>query len=207
MEETTCIICLDGPVKKNPLFLMKCGCKASWFHTSCERSYISTTSLPFSCPVCRRPVQLQANYSFSPGAGPEQQQLWTTACLFGFEIVYSVYFKEILLPVETLVVFCIPFMIPSNSTLDYFCTQIQIKYAVEYLIFLTQLLVKGVDLLYYPTDILRSFFAMGILQITILFIAQVCGRPLIFRDPLLPYIISNEILHADRIDYEKENES
>lgn len=194
-----CLICLDGPQKNSPLNLMFCGCNSSWFHEQCEKTFIDNTTVPLQCPVCRRNFSMKTNYSFSPFAGDEQKNLYITLCLFSFEIFYSSYYSFILLPVETFVVLCIPFMIRSGKSLDYFCGQIKAKYILQYILMLYKMYSEGYSFLVNPIDLYHSFFLLGIVQITVLLPCQLIHASLIQTDPLLPYAISREIIHKETV--------
>ncbi len=94
MQEDPCLICLEPAVPNNPLFLLHCGCRASWFHQSCEHLWIS--SLPpiaagsILCPTCRRPIGLKTNYCLAWTAGPDQLKLWICGGFGVLELLYVI---------------------------------------------------------------------------------------------------------------------
>jgi hypothetical protein len=207
MESPTCIICLDGPKVQNPLKLFSCGCKVSWFHSDCEQKYISHTSdSPVACPVCKRGVKYSIVYSFSPfspSAGFYQKQLWLTIGLFGFEVFYSFYYSVYFLPFQTLAIFFMPFCIPSCRSLDYFCTKIQLKFSVQYLLFFYNLLFYDMSLFLNPTKVLHSCSVLGVFHLTLLYCIEAwCNPRSLYIHPLTPYIVKNNILYKAILELE-----
>lgn len=90
MQGDPCLICLEPAVPNNPLMLLQCGCRTSWFHESCEHLWISSLAPVASilCPACRRPISLKTNYCFAWTAGPDQLKLWVCGALGSLELLY-----------------------------------------------------------------------------------------------------------------------
>ena len=180
--EDTCIICLDPPLPNSPLLLLACGCKISWFHRPCELRWLSTCQSPISCPVCKRIVPLDTNYCFHPKAGPVQSIFWNVILFTPFEfLIWNI------LPVQTVLFICIPFMIKSEQSLEFFICHAYIK---QLLVFSTYF----IDLRLFPVILFCTCF-----HVFVVFLIQVNSYitiDFIPRNPLAPFAISRQIRHA-----------
>jgi hypothetical protein len=188
-EKESCIICLDYSYIKNPIYLLSCGCKQSLFHLPCQTLYIQKTSSPISCPVCKRPFRIKHIYSFSYFDGPSQKLFWHVYFLFSIELYYSYIYSDLFLPLQSFIVFCLPFMMESNSSLDFFLQHIFSKYCFHHFIFFITFLLNQ------QIQNLDVFFFIGNVQVFTLFIIQYLSYP--FKNPLECFIVSNRIHHFD----------
>jgi hypothetical protein len=192
MGSSPCCICLEGPEKDN-LYLIACGCKQGWFHASCEDQWLDTYKYPYSCPTCRSPVPLKTVYSFLSSSGEQQKFLQSTLKAVVTEIVlFGFQEKTYFLPSQTIAILIIPFMIRSNHTLPDFLQCIWVKNVCQY-IFLSFItneaslnLVKYTGMLY----IALMYFSH--------YTTQYLDRTPVL-DPLQPYAIYREVIHADSI--------
>lgn len=188
-EKEACIICLDYSYKQNPIYLLSCGCKQSLFHLECQTIYIEHTHSPISCPVCKRGFIMKKHYSFSYFDGPNQKLFWHVYFLFCIEIYYSFLFSDLLVPLQSLVVFSLPFMLPSNSTLDFFLRHLFAKYSFHYFVFFMYFLlnqqIKNLDLLFF----------IGNVQVFALFFTQLFSFPP--KHPFDSFIITHSIHYFD----------
>ena len=184
-QNPDCLICLEPAQADSPLFLLACGCKVSWFHLPCELRFLETCRGPISCPVCKRRVALQTNYCFSPRAGPIQRLLWNVIIFTPVEFAILP-----ILPVQTVLLFCIPFMIKSEPTVDFFLLHAYGK----------QLLVISAfffDTFFY-TRFMPIILVSTYVHVFINLLVQIQARQgLVFsREPLEPFAISRQIKHA-----------
>ena len=124
LTERVCLICLDGPQVNNPIHLLACGCQTSWFHRSCQISWIEHTSsedFPLKCPTCKRYIQTQLHYEYHPSFGKAQQLLqyctflvaaesFLAVCLFSqYTIATGMDLPEvILIPCQSILLFYLP---------------------------------------------------------------------------------------------------
>lgn len=187
MEPPNCIICLDSFSEINPLYLLPCGCKSAWLHLDCEGNYLTFVQEVILCPLCRRNIKLKTNYCFWPSAG--NIQLVFSFILLGslFELSYNY-----LIFIETHCILILPFILNTNTTIDFFIAHIYFKQlTIIFLLFL---------------EIIFFFNTMNIIvmlshtQLLLLFIGQLLRNienPR--KDPLEPFAISREIVHLKKI--------
>jgi hypothetical protein len=186
-----CMICIDNPSKENPIYLLSCGCKQSWFHESCKNLWISKTEHPLCCPICKRKIQMKWNYCFSYFAGPYQKQLWHCAICFFFEFLYAIYYNFYSLPIFTISTLSMPFMISSPRTLRFFVNTVQLKYFIHSFYFIYVLLLEKNIL----NINLNFLFYSSIIQYLVVCINQMNDkRPSV--DPLIPYAISCDVIYV-----------
>lgn len=194
MGSQPCCICLEGP-EKGQMYLIACGCKSGWFHVLCEGQWLNAYKYPYSCPTCRRPVPFTTVYSIWYSSGEEQQFLHKTLKTVAVEIVlFGFQGKTAFLPLQTLAILTIPFIIYSNSTLPYFLRCIWIKNVFQY-----------VFLSFITSDMTLNIAKyIGLFYISLLYIShyvQYVNERNTYRhvDPLMPYAIYHEIIHAESI--------
>lgn len=130
-----CCICLEPPLKKNPLYLIGCGCKVAWFHKECQDKWLahSQANIPLSCPTCRRPVPLTYNYSFSYDTGPPQKALWLTSFIFFIESMMNLYNQRYTMIAQSSIVIFFPFILRSTHNWEYFLLSYRLRLLGEYI--------------------------------------------------------------------------
>ena len=177
------------------MYLIACGCKSGWFHVLCESQWLNAYKYPYSCPTCRRPVPFTTIYSIWYSSGEEQQFLHKTLKTVAAEIVlFGFQEKTAFLPSQTLAILTMPFIIQSNHTLPNFLRCIWVKNICQYL-FLSLM----------SDDVSLSFIKYtGVIYIALICFShytQYMNRaiPYIVVDPLQPYAIYREIVHAESI--------
>lgn len=196
MEGTRCCICLDN---KFPMQRLGCGCKSTWFHPECCSQLIYYSNPPYYCPVCRRNIPMNTNYSFSYDAGKEQKLLWQSLAVYATELVVctiaSLQGSEIvwIFPFQSAAILLCPFIISSNKIYNYFL------FNSTFLIF-----VKGIFMLITRSSdsILQRFILIRILAYSHIFILYIMhliqyqsslyGYHVV--DPFQPYAISRELV-------------
>ena len=131
----TCCICLEPPLKKNPLYLIGCGCKIAWFHKECQDKWLSHSQadIPLSCPTCRQVVPLTYNYSFSYHTGPPQQALWFTSLLFTIESLVNLYYTQYTMIAQSSTMILFPFMLSSTRNWEFFLLSYRLRLLGEYI--------------------------------------------------------------------------
>lgn len=191
MGSSPCCICLEGPEKDN-LYLIACGCKQGWFHASCEGQWLNTYKYPYSCPTCRRPVPFKTVYSFLYSSGEEQEFLHKTLKAVMAEIIlFGFQEKTSFLPSQTIIILTMPFIIRSHHTLPHFLRCIWIKNICQYLF-----------LSFITNDISLNFVKyMGIAYTGLMYFSHYTQYVESAKvvDPLQPYAIYREVIHADSI--------
>jgi hypothetical protein len=194
MGSSPCCICLEGP-EKEAMFLIACGCKGGWFHGSCEDKWVDTYKYPYSCPTCRRPVPFKTVYSFLSSSGEEQKFLQRTLKAIVTEIfLFGFQEKTSFLPSQTIAILTMPFIIRSNHTLPDFLRCILVKNICQYILLGFTSNEVSLNLVKY----------MGFVYIGLMYFShytQYMDRaiPYIVVDPLQPYAIYREVIHADSI--------
>ena len=186
-QSDICCICLSTADIQNPLQLLACGCKASWFHQTCENQWLSSMSAEQSptCPICRRQPAMKINYCFSYSAGDAQKFLWHTlysAALF--EIPLLLYTRRITPILQSSALILFPAVIPCHRDIQFFLLNYRLRLILD--IFLCYFL------LYDPTDIsmLITYRYVHLAMIPIV----TYSKNSVF--PLFPYAISREIVHS-----------
>jgi hypothetical protein len=133
-----CCICLEPPLKKNPLYLIGCGCKAAWFHKECQDKWLthSQANIPLICPTCRRPVPLTYNYSFSYDTGLPQKALMITSFIFLIESMMNIYYTQYTMITQSSTVMFFPFILSSTHNWEYFLLSYRMLLLSEYVYFI-----------------------------------------------------------------------
>jgi len=130
-----CCICLEPAVKRNPLYLIGCGCKVAWFHKECQDKWIhySQADNPLSCPTCRQVVPLKYNYSFSYHTGIPQKALWLTSLVFFIESLVNLYYTQYTMIAQSSTMILFPFMLSSTRNWEYFLLCYRLRLLGEYI--------------------------------------------------------------------------
>lgn len=130
-----CCICLEPAVKRNPLYLIGCGCKIAWFHKECQDKWVyhSQANIPLSCPTCRQVVPLTYNYSFSYHTGIPQKALWLTSIVFFIESTLNLYYTQYIMIVQSSTMLFFPFIFSSTRNWEYFLLSYRMLLLSEYL--------------------------------------------------------------------------
>lgn len=133
-----CCICLEPPLKKNPLYLIGCGCKAAWFHKECQDKWLSHSqaNIPLICPTCRRPVPLTYNYSFSYDTGLPQKALMMTSFIFLIESMMNLYYTQYTMITQSSTIVFFPFIFSSTHNWEYFLLSYRMLLLSEYVYFI-----------------------------------------------------------------------
>jgi hypothetical protein len=122
-------------MKKNPLYLIGCGCKVAWFHKECQDKWVyhSQADIPLSCPTCRQLVPLTYIYSFSYEVGLPQKALWITSFLFFIESTLNLYYTKYTMIVQSSTMLFFPFIFSSTRNWEYFLLSYRMILLSEYL--------------------------------------------------------------------------
>ena len=193
-----CCICLEPPLPSNPLYLLSCGCKISWFHKSCEENWLSYIPLAeeqwlTKCPTCRQNVPLKYNYSFSYYAGEEQRYLWITAILFLADIFISLYNNQKILALESSCIVLFPFIIRSTKDVSFFLMSYRIRFMMDYF-----LVVSSFPYIEKRFVMLQQY---RLLHLIVLTWFTTYKKPHI--NPLTPFAISADVIHKDILELPK----
>ena len=185
-----CCICMEPGIHDNPLIVLECGCKHSFFHIPCSNEwlgYARTDILP-TCPLCRGDVQMKTNYCFSYTAGEEQEFLWNSLAHVPITI-YSYFLLvdnnvrfRFLFPLETYLLLAIPFILKNNIRYTNYLYAFRMSTCIE--------LLLGQNV--------NSFHFVCLLKYTILVYCLYYSykKRNAFADPLLDYVISREVLFS-----------
>jgi hypothetical protein len=190
----TCCICLESPSRKDPTYLLACGCSQSWFHATCEGSWLNSLHLyeKTYCPTCRREVPFQTIYSFARESGPEQRLLQNMGIVFLIET--ALYASKGLYhsPLTLVFVWGIPFIIRSKYDIHYYMSYTASKVICDYILFIHSMYENNIEI-----------FTSRCIQINICYMifmlihALAMNRSIKQRCNLLEsYIISRSILHS-----------
>jgi hypothetical protein len=130
-----CCICLEPALKRNPLYLIGCGCKLAWFHKECQDNWVtySQANIPLICPTCRQAVPLTYNYSFSYDTGIPQKALCLTSIVFFIESMMNLYYTQYTMIVQSSTMLCFPFIFSSTRNWEYFLLSYRMIFLSEYL--------------------------------------------------------------------------
>jgi hypothetical protein len=130
-----CCICLEPPLKRNPLYLIGCGCKAAWFHKECQDKWIhyNQADIPLSCPTCRRPVPLTYTYSFSYEVGLSQKAMLITSLFFFIESMANLYNNRYTMIAQSSTILFSPFIMSSTYNWEYFLLCYRMTLLSEYI--------------------------------------------------------------------------
>jgi hypothetical protein len=186
----TCCICLEPPLKKNPLYLIGCGCKLAWFHKECQDKWIthSQADIPLNCPTCRQVVPLTYNYGFSYYTGPPQKALWLTSFIFFIESMMNLYYTQYTMITQSSIILFFPFILSSSYNWEYFLLCYRIKLLSEYMYYIiTPITLYNINhIIYY-----RNLF---ILYLLFQYFADIRKK----RAHILePYVISADIYNKE----------
>lgn len=205
-SQTVCIICLEEATPDNPLWLLKCGCKTGWFHSSCEGMWLSSiTSGSILCPACRRVVQLKTNYCLIYTAGPEQFRLWVCSLGLTGELFYACvgaalgYRNLLYLPASSAILLTLPFVSPRLIwTFDNYVIHLLIHFGLESSIFFLCFLQNSPYHQVIDLQLISAGLHFFIIYLIHIVECQNAGRLVkTYQDLFSPYAISREILHAD----------
>jgi hypothetical protein len=122
-------------MKKNPLYLIGCGCKIAWFHKECQDKWLSHSQadIPLSCPTCRQVVPLTYTYSFSYDTGMPQKALCLSSLVFFIESLVNVYNSRYTIIVQSSTIILFPFILSSTRNWEYFLLSYRMLLLSEYL--------------------------------------------------------------------------
>ena len=138
-QDRSCLICLEGARKDDPISLLTCGCKTSWFHKGCEElwlTHIEHTLTQYNnpkCPTCKREVGIQAKYAYFFPRGTNQKYLYNTLLLIGSECFLSIYLtifyaKEAwLIPTQSVCIVLLPVLFRTDKDLLFGLHNVRIK--------------------------------------------------------------------------------
>jgi hypothetical protein len=191
-EGKSCCICLDYPTSTNPIQLLACGCKCSWFHLPCEYEWLdSIQQFPITCPTCRRIVPVDTTYSFSYDVGEDQKALWHVGAAIAAEASLMLLTQDAyILPFQSLSILFIPFVVPSSRTLAFFTTQLKIKYIFQGII--AAIWLNDAKALM-PSIIFCGYWYTFVLHMFVYILYKKEKR---LCDPLESFAISRSIRHA-----------
>jgi hypothetical protein len=200
--ESECIICLEPPLPQNPIFLLACGCKVGWFHDSCKNRWIDfqTDFDVLRCPACRRPVPMKINYCFDWRAGPEQYYLSTTSVLLGCEVILScsLVFSGVqyagFIPLQSVLIFCLPFMFPNKNSIFFYLNHIRARAAYYGLYILFHMFILHISVHEKPWRTYYHILFPGLFQCVLLLLTHCQNPPYPYRNPLFPFAISREVI-------------
>ncbi len=208
-EERTCIICLDSPQQDKPLFLLQCGCRTAWFHTSCETIWIEhlqPSDFPPKCPTCRREIEFQFKYSFSYKDGVNQRYLWWISSLVLCELfMCSVFsFDKLLnqawyLPAQTAYIVSLPFIIPSKNDVLYFLHQLRYRYLVFSAAWCIHVFKYRQLMSLYPDNTLNLLIVFGfahILGLTLHEFQNYCSHEHYRMEPFISFVTGYTLIHC-----------
>ena len=194
-SEETCCICLETANVKESLKLIDCGCNSSWFHTPCENQWISLLEeFEYYCPICRRPVPLKTNYSFSIYSGDDQRYLWFIISMISIEIGLTFNNRIVwMYPFQSVGIISLPFVFPSDKALPFFLNHVVLHNAVNsFFAILTYYEKDSQDLFF---DFCRSIGGIHLFTLWCMSIFYHSYQ----IDPLIPYAISREVKHRNEI--------
>jgi len=190
----TCCICLESPSRKDPTYLLSCGCLQAWFHVACERNWLNSLNdrVKGGCPTCRREIPFQTIYSFARDSGSEQRLLQNMGILFVIET--GLYASKGLYssPLTLMIVWGIPLIIRTNYDIHNYMTFTSSKVICDYILFIHSL---------YENNI--KAFANRCIQINICYVIFMLIHALAMNratkercDILESYKISRTIIHS-----------
>ena len=185
-----CCICLEPAVKRNPLYLIGCGCKLAWFHKECQDKWVYHTqaNIPLSCPTCRQVVPLTYNYSFSYHTGIPQKALWLTSIIFFIESMMNLYYTQYTMIVQSSTMLFFPFIFSSTRNWEYFLLSYRMVLLSEYLYLIVMPTYK------YRIDNIIYCRHLFILYLFFQYFTEIQKR----RGHLLePYVISADIYNKE----------
>lgn len=216
--ERTCLICLDGPQVENPLYLLNCGCKTSWFHRSCQMSWIEhnpLSHLPITCPTCKRPIQIQLFYEFDPSFGEAQRQLRLCSALVAAESFLAVCLwfqyttatgmdlpEVLLIPCQSILLFYLPNILHSEYDIMTSMKHVFYKNAIQvFYILFYQLRSKYSASHLIPAHVFFLVF-MGMLHIVgqagMILISRYNHSDRV-RDPFFPLAVGYDTVYVDTL--------
>jgi hypothetical protein len=185
-----CCICLEPALKKNPLYLIGCGCKVAWFHKECQDKWLSHSqaNIPLICPTCRQVVPLTYNYTFSYHAGLPQKALWLTSFIFFTESMMNLYNHRYLMIAQSSTVMLFPFVFSSTYNWEYFLLSYRMKLLSEYAYFIIT-----------PTEFynINNIIYYRYLFILYLFFQYISNLQKKRAHLLEPYVISADIYNKE----------
>jgi hypothetical protein len=215
MEERTCLICLDGPQEENPIYLLSCGCKISWFHRSCQMNWMSHlhSQYPLRCPTCKREVPMHLHYAFDPSFGLQQRKLRMITFLGAAESflaisLWSQYYFEtnlqlpetLLIPIQSLLLLYLPLMIHSEYDTITAMKHVYYKNGIQVIYLVFYYFRRGFYNIYSLPNHITFLVFIGFLH-TLIFGAQILESRYARRiqpiNPLTPFLIGGDTIYAD----------
>lgn len=209
-----CLICLEGAKEENPISLLDCGCKTSWFHQSCEDmwlSYIEHTITEYNnpkCPTCKREVSIQAKYIFLSQVGKNQEYLYNTLLLIGSECILSLSYMSFhaeqawLIPIQSVCILSLPILFRTNKDLLFSMHNIRIKSLIQVL-YMISYMVYNRQLIYFDpyqtsNNMVGIGFSYTIFLVFCMFI-QAWYHDTIPVDPFRPFCTGYTLLHKQTL--------
>lgn len=185
-----CCICLEPALKRNPLYLIGCGCKVAWFHKECQDNWVtySQANIPLICPTCRQAVPLTYNYSFSYHTGIPQKALWLTSIVFFIESMMNLYYTQYTMIVQSSTMLFFPFIFSSTRNWEYFLLSYRMLLLSEYLYLIVMPTYK------YKIDNIIYYRYLFILYLFFQYFTEIRKS----RGHLLePYVVSADIYNKE----------
>jgi hypothetical protein len=178
-EERICLICLENPQKQNPLFLLQCGCRTSWFHEECKKEWIKHINYPPKCPTCRRSIEFTVQYSFAFRDGMNQQFFWWSMNIFLVEVFMAIiftwngYYQVLSLPGQSILILSIPYIFSSHHDLLYFLHHLRYRYLTFAFIWCFHIFKNKKLISLYPDDTLNLLVAFGAIHVFYLLLQEI----------------------------------
>ena len=177
----SCCICLDSPLKKDPLKLISCGCKGAWFHKECELLFMTSIDKDITpiCPVCRRDIPIQTCYNFS------HTSVWLMVGVSIIEIPIGIHFNTCIILIQGSILLAYPFIVPFSKDILFFIHHYTLQVLFDLIC-----ICGGLD---------NLGLLLMIRYAHILFLAFFIDRDK--KDPLTPFITGYELLHSSTLEY------
>ncbi len=207
-SERTCVICLEAPIEKNPLYLLTCGCNTSWFHESCELLWMAhkdSIEVP-KCPTCRRDVQFCYTYSFDYRVGINQKYLWWCCSLIGLDLFMCSIFtyegipQALYLPSQSLFILLLPHIIKSRHDLLYFLHHVRYRYIVFAFSWVIHVFKYKHAMSLYPDMTINLLVFLGFLHTIGLLCQEVhnyFSSDFYYVDPHIHFVTGYNLVHKD----------
>jgi hypothetical protein len=205
-DQKSCIICLDD---SSPLFLIACGCRVAWFHPACETEWLSRTSFPPSCPICRRIVKYKILYSWAWNTGAPQKQLWNTLYIILFEIIVSCLlafgsqsYMSLALPFQSSTILLTPFFIQTKHHYSFFILIYNLKIIIMASYIFLYIFLFSTDFNFFFVDVPQKFILFSSIYSLCFFFTQLSERnheTFIPVNPWAPFIVGRHLLHSDSV--------
>lgn len=218
-HERTCVICLDGPLKDDPLHLIACGCKTAWFHRACQMRWMTNTPVAIQqlkCPTCKRSVPMQYQYAYHASFGEAQQRLQRIFFLISAECLLALSLwgqykystghdlpETLFIPAHSLLLLHMPNMLHSqydilNAMKYVICKNgLQVVYLCMYMYRHT-----GLHPIFTIPNHVQMLIVIGFLHLFafgIRIAESRFGRRVPLVDPLGPFVIGYDTLYVDTL--------